>query len=191
MGTLILALFAALAWAQYESVNKTGPVATGTANKSNTAKTTAAGKTAVGTNKTADIQRLLTLTKSADLGVQMMREMLENFRTTLPEVPDEFWLEFAGKVKTEDLIELMVPIYERHLSHQDVIDLIQFFESPAGKKLVSVQPQIMKESMQAGQAWGQQIGMDVASELQKKGTVNHTRFRGAAWVWAAFFSTFL
>lgn len=171
IGTLVLALFAALAWAQYESVNKAGSISTGTTTKTTTAKTTAAGKTAtiIGTNKIADIKKLLTLTKSADLGVQMMREMLENFRTTLPEVPDEFWLEFAGRVKTEDLIELMVPIYDRHLSHQDIIDLIQFFESPAGKKLVLVQPEIMKESMQAGQAWGQQIGMEVASELQKKG----------------------
>jgi hypothetical protein len=171
LSALGLALFAALAWAQYESVNKTGssPATTSTAAKTTTAKTTATGKTAVGTNKTADIKKLLTLTKSADLGVQMMQEMLASFRQTMPEVPDKFWLEFAGKVKTEDLIGLMVPIYERHLSHQDVIELIQFFESPAGKKLVSVQPEIMKESMLAGQAWGQQIGMEVVSELQKQG----------------------
>jgi hypothetical protein len=167
ISVLVLALFAALAWAQYESVNKAGPASTATATKATTA--TNKNVSSTGTDKTADIKKLLTLTKSADLGVQMMQEMLANFRQTLPEVPDKFWREFAAKVKTEDLIELMVPIYDRHLGHQDVIELIQFFESPAGKKLVSVQPEIMKESMQAGQVWGQQIGMEVASELQKKG----------------------
>jgi hypothetical protein len=64
---------------------------------------------------------------------------------------------------------MLVPIYDRHLTHADVTSLIEFFQSPAGKKLVSVQPEIMKESMQVGQAWGEKLANEVTAELQKQG----------------------
>ncbi len=131
--------------------------------------TSKAAKTEAGLNKTADIRTLLTLTKSGELAVSMMQEMLNAYRQGLPQVPEEFWTKFAKKVKTEDLVDMLVPIYDRHLTHSDVTSLIEFFQSSVGKKLVSVQPEIMKESMQAGQAWGEKLGNEVTAELQKQG----------------------
>lgn len=142
-------------------------------NKQSTAATAPSKTTPVkgktGANKTADIKTLLTLTKSGELAVSMMQEMINAYRQGLPQVPDEFWLNFAKRVKTEDLVEMLVPIYDRHLTHADVTSLIEFFQSPAGKKLVSVQPEIMKESMQVGQAWGEKLANEVTAELQKQG----------------------
>ncbi len=141
--------------------------------QSNTATTTqskpAATKSKTGANKTADIKTLLNLTKSGELAVSMMQEMLNAYRQGLPQVPEEFWTKFARKVKTEDLVEMLVPIYDRHLTHSEITSLIEFFQSPVGKKLVSVQPEIMKESMQVGQAWGEKLANEVTAELQKQG----------------------
>ena len=145
---------------------------TGTKPGNTTATTqgkTTATKTKTGTNKTADIKTLLTLTKSGELAVSMMQEMINAYRQNLPQVPEEFWTKFAKKVNTEDLMEMLVPIYDRHLTHADVTSLIDFFQSPVGKKLVSVQPEIMKESMQVGQAWGEKLANEVTVELQKQG----------------------
>ncbi|MCI0329507.1 MAG: DUF2059 domain-containing protein [candidate division Zixibacteria bacterium] len=127
----------------------------------------AAAKT--GATKAADIKTLLSLTQAGELAVSMMQEMLNSYRQSLPKVPDEFWLKFAKKIKTEDLVEMLVPIYDRHLTHADVTSLIEFFESPVGKKLISVQPAIMKESMQVGQVWGEKLANEVTAELQKQG----------------------
>ncbi|MGE5693333.1 MAG: DUF2059 domain-containing protein [Candidatus Zixiibacteriota bacterium] len=145
---------------------------TGTKPGSTTAATqgkTTATKTKTGTNKTADIKTLLTLTKSGELAVSMMQEMINAYRQNLPQVPEEFWTKFAKKVKTEDLVEMLVPIYDRHLTHAEVTSLIEFFQSTVGRKLVSVQPEIMKESMQVGQAWGERLANEVTTELQKQG----------------------
>jgi hypothetical protein len=38
---------------------------------------------------------------------------------------------------------------------------LQFYTTPAGKKLISSQPVIMQESMQIGQQWGQSLFMKV------------------------------
>lgn len=128
-----------------------------------------AGKAKSNADKTTDIKTLLTLTKSGELAVSMMQEMINVYRQNLPQVPEEFWTGFARKVKTDDLMEMLVPIYDRHLTHTEVTSLIEFFQSPVGKKLVSVQPEIMKESMQVGQKWGEKLGNEVVAELQKQG----------------------
>lgn len=129
----------------------------------------AAAKAQTGKNKTADIKTLLALTKAGELAAQMMQELIQNYRQNLPQVPDAFWLGFARKVNTEELVNMLVPIYDRHLTGSDIAALIEFFQSPAGQKLVSVQPEIMKESMQAGREWGMKLGSEVAAELQKQG----------------------
>ena len=146
---------------------QTKPASSTTAKTGTTKPKTA--KTETGVNKTADIRTLLTLTQAGEMAVQMMQEMLNSYRQGLPKVPDEFWVGFAKKIKTEDLVDMLVPIYDRHLTHSEVVSLIGFFEGPVGKKLISVQPSIMKESMQVGQQWGEKIGNEVTAELQKKG----------------------
>ena len=49
-----------------------------------------------------------------------------------------------------ELIEAMVPIYQRHLTKSDLEELIRFYSSPVGQKLLREQPQMMQEGMQAG-----------------------------------------
>ncbi len=162
LAVFVIAFAAATIFAQ---TTTTKPSATSTPAQGKTTATK--GKTGVG--KTADIKTLLSLTKSGELAVSMMQEMLNAYRQGLPQVPEEFWLAFAKKVKTEDLVDMLVPIYDRHLTHSEVTSLIEFFQSPVGKKLVSVQPEIMKESMQVGQAWGEKLANEVTAELQKQG----------------------
>jgi len=161
--TIAFALSFVAAGAMAQTGNKPGPAATQAQSKP------AATKNKTGANKTADIRTLLTLTQAGELAVQMMQEMLNSYRRGLPQVPDEFWVGFAKKIKTEDLVDMLVPVYDRHLTHSEVISLIGFFEGPVGKKLISVQPSIMRESMQVGQQWGEKIGNEVTAELQKKG----------------------
>jgi len=54
-------------------------------------------------------------------------------------------------MKLEDFIDVMIPVYQRHLSKADVEEMIRFYNSPTGQKLLREQPQMMQESMQAAQ----------------------------------------
>ena len=119
--------------------------------------------------KRADIRRLLKLTGAGDLGKQVATQMLGQFQHAQPGVPKKFWEEFAKEIDPDKLAELTVPIYARHLSHDDVKQLIAFHESPIGKKLIKVQPLIMQESMLAGQKWGAELGEKVARKLVEEG----------------------
>lgn len=49
----------------------------------------------------------------------------------------------------------IVAVYEQNFEVAELRDLLAFYQSPIGKKLVERQPVVMQQSMQLGAAWGQ------------------------------------
>ncbi len=118
------------------------------------------------TQKQTDIRKLLKITGSGELGTQVMGQMIGNMKKAMPQVPDKFWADFMKEVHTDELVDLIVPVYDRNLSQNDVTELIRFYESPTGKKFVSGLPKITQESMGVGETWGRQLAMKVMAKLQ-------------------------
>lgn len=69
------------------------------------------------------------------------------------------------KMSLDGLLRGLVPVYQRHLTQQDVAALIAFYSSPAGRKIVREQPAMLRESMQATQAGQRQKMEDVLSRM--------------------------
>ena len=118
------------------------------------------------TQKQRDIRKLLKITGSGELGQQVMNQMIGNMKKAMPQVPDKFWADFMKEVHTDELVDLIVPVYDRNLTQNDVTELIRFYESPTGKKFVSVLPKITQESMGVGEKWGRDLAMKVMAKLQ-------------------------
>ena len=76
---------------------------------------------------------------------------------------------YAKEMNSDSMIELVIPIYAKHFSHDEIKQLIAFYQSPIGKRLIEEQPAIAQEAMQVGQAWGQQIGQRIAQKLKDAG----------------------
>jgi hypothetical protein len=114
--------------------------------------------------KRQDIRKLLEVTGSAKLGQQVLAQMVETFRSTNPKVPDAFWDQTLKEFDSATMIDLVVPVYEKHLTHADVKGMLAFYESPLGQKLIEVTPVITQECMQAGQQWG----LEIAQRIQKR-----------------------
>jgi hypothetical protein len=112
-----------------------------------------------------DIRRLLELTGGGQLGVQVVSQMVETFKQSI-KAPDGFWEDFMKEVNPNDIVNLAVPIYRRYLEPGDVKDLIRLYETPAARKFVKVQPQILRESQEAGSRWGQQLVEKVMRKLE-------------------------
>lgn len=121
------------------------------------------------TAKEKKIQELLELTGSGNLGMQVLHNMFSSYQKAMPNVPKEFWDGFFNQIDAASLIKMVIPIYEKHYSEQDIDDLITFYKTPLGKKVLESTPLIMQESMEAGKAWGREIAEKVTEELKKKG----------------------
>jgi hypothetical protein len=118
--------------------------------------------------KRQDIRKLLEVTGSAKLGQQVLAQMMQTFKSTNPKVPEEFWDQVMKEFDSGTMIDLVVPVYEKHLTHEDVKGMLAFYESPLGQKLIAVTPAITQESMQAGQQWGMEIARRVQKRLEER-----------------------
>lgn len=119
--------------------------------------------------KREKIQKLLEISGAGKIGIQVMNQMMSNFKSSYNTVNQQFWDDFKNEVKAEDIVNLVIPIYEKHYSEQDIEQLIIFYKSPIGQKAIAVTPVISQESMVAGQQWGIEIGKKVIDKLKEKG----------------------
>lgn len=126
-------------------------------------------------SKQADIRRLLQVTGAAGLATQSMDEMQKTMRplitNALPageyrdKLVDLFFAKFHSKRDPEQLINLIVPLYDKYYSDDEIEELIQMYQTPLGQKMLSVLPKILAESQAAGRTWGEQIGRESMMEV--------------------------
>jgi len=112
------------------------------------------------------IRLLMKKTGAGNMGVQAMNQLLPTLKTLVPDAPEKFWQDFMAEVDADELIELVVPIYQKYLSQQDIDAINTFYDTPAGKNLIKQQPLIMQASMLAGQQWGKSLAQKVIEKYQ-------------------------
>ena len=98
--------------------------------------------------------------------------MMNNFKTNpaFATIPDEFWTEFAKEAEESyGEVEMKIAeVYQQHFTNDEIKQLIAFYESPIGKKLVQEQPAIQADSYKYGSEWGQKLGAKIVEKIQKK-----------------------
>jgi uncharacterized protein len=114
-------------------------------------------------------RQVLELTGSGKAGIQVINNLTASFKKALPNVPPEFWEELSKEVTAADLVELMVPIYVKHYTDDELLQLIDFYKSPLGQKVIDKLPLITQDSYLAGQEWGKKLGEKIVNRLKEKG----------------------
>jgi len=118
--------------------------------------------------KAIEIRKLLENMGTVKLMNQMTDQIFGMFQKQMPQVSAVEWDRIHSEMNTDGLIEKIVPLYAKYYSLEDLQALNAFYATPAGQKMVAVTPELMKESMQIGQQWGQSVGMKVQMELMKE-----------------------
>ena len=143
------------------------------------AQTHPAKKTATSaglTTKHQDTEKLMELVGTRrilrELFDQDIEAQITAMRRSRPDVPDQFWQDFTAEFKRQaspdDLMKVILPIYDRHFTHQEIRQIIAFYESPLGRKISTTLPEIQQESVEAGRAWGEQLGDRMNAELKQR-----------------------
>ncbi|MDQ7836741.1 MAG: DUF2059 domain-containing protein [Humidesulfovibrio sp.] len=127
--------------------------------------------------KQADIKLLLASSGGATVGKKMAsimtRQIVETLRRTRPDIPVHSLAIVEREVvkmftETFDapggVVDRLVPLYASTFTHEEVRELLAFYQSPTGKKAVASLPRLMVE----GQKIGQQLARDVAPELNRR-----------------------
>lgn len=119
-----------------------------------------------------DIRHMFMVNGSKESYRESIKTMFTQFKSMESDVPADYWdkaeQEFLN-TSLDEIIDMMVPIYKKHLTHEEVKAFIQFYESPAGKSIAKKTPVITTESMQVGMIWGQTVAMRISADVQSKG----------------------
>jgi hypothetical protein len=70
--------------------------------------------------------------------------------------------------RTAEVTEMVAPLWAERFTVEEMQEIARFFESGVGKKLVTVQPELMQKAMQLGMQWGQRIGQEVEEEARRE-----------------------
>ncbi|MGY4478450.1 DUF2059 domain-containing protein [Bradyrhizobium sp. USDA 3364] len=94
-----------------------------------------------------------------------------NYQKDLDEVAVVVAKQFAGSEK--EIGEGMAQIYASEFTEQELKDLVTFYKTPLGQKLLTAEPQAINGSLQYMQQWAQQFGVIVngqfKTEMKKRG----------------------
>jgi len=87
--------------------------------------------------------------------------------------------EVAAKLRTDlqprfsELNDEVARLYATNFSEQELKDILAFYQSPAGKKLLVTQPKVIDSSMAFAQTWANKLSDEVIAkirdEMKKKG----------------------
>ena len=110
-----------------------------------------------------DIQKYLDVMHSREMMAKMVDAMSAPMHKMLheqflkgkdklpPDFEDRMTRMFDDQMKSfpwDEMLESMVPVYQKHLTKGDVNALIAFYTTPTGQKLLRDMPAIMQEAMQ-------------------------------------------
>lgn len=111
-------------------------------------------------DKSSDLKRLFEVMQSEKMIDEMMNSMLpilkqqasthiqgENAQQRY-EIYIEFIIEETRAITKRLVDEDMVQLYDKHFTHEEIKDLIAFFESATGQKMLEVTPALTQEVMQ-------------------------------------------
>jgi hypothetical protein len=84
---------------------------------------------------TDSIKELYKISGHEKLTANAMELMLPQLKTVLAGLPEAL---IQDLVNVDDMIDLIVPIYKKYLSEQEVQAICNFYRSPIGKKYVRV-----------------------------------------------------
>jgi len=93
--------------------------------------------------------------EKVDLIVQLVKvsgiahNMQANIQRVIKKAPKDRRLEMENLFDISGVIEAIIPVYNNYYTEEEIKKLIQFYESPVGKKLLEVTPKIIVESAKA------------------------------------------
>jgi hypothetical protein len=65
----------------------------------------------------------------------------------------------------DSLLEMLMPVYDKYYTNEDLEGLIAFYGSPLGQKLLKSMPDVLRESQTVGYQWGAKIGEESEREV--------------------------
>lgn len=127
------------------------------------------------------IKRLMDATGSAEMGEMLSSVFVQQITSAMaandpnfsPKMQQIVVEEVNGVIHEEMVVkgsfyELIYPVYDKYFDQKDLEGMLAFYDTPLGKKMVSVMPQLGQESMMLGQQWGSSLAPVIQQRIMER-----------------------
>ena len=131
--------------------------------------------------KRADIEKLMRITGPPDVTKQIsnffVRQMSQAIKASRPDLPARAYQilgEEINRVIEEQMtakggfLDMVIPIYAKHFSHEDIKGLLKFYQSDLGKKTIKVEPLILQEKLALAQDWSKSLEPIIKNKINQR-----------------------
>jgi hypothetical protein len=139
----------------------------------------------LGNTKDEDIRRLLKVSGIHDqlkiVKNNLLNQYSMGFSGAFPKTPDAFWEEYyqlIGQQDIEVLIERIIPVYDKNMTHDVIRKLIEMFETPFWEEWKVKMPAISREAGLIGSEWGQGLLQSDAFNKKLQGLIKKHDLEG-------------
>ncbi len=117
--------------------------------------------------KEQNIRRLLEITNAAQVATMTANQQFEYAKQSFPpEVPPRAIEILKEELDAVNYVEMMLPIYDKYLSDEEVNELVRFYESPLGRKAIIAMPLIMEQARIVGEQRGLVAGQRAIERIK-------------------------
>lgn len=118
------------------------------------------------------------IARSFDSIIPTMAEQIRKNAVTRPDLAKDLdevlkGLDSEMEMQKQRLVTIAARIYAKRLNEAELKDIVAFFRSPAGKRYVETQPQILDDMVGAMQDWTQEVSeyimVRTRAEMGKRG----------------------
>ncbi len=129
--------------------------------------------------KDANLDRLIELIGAPQASAQLARQLLDIRKQFAPRTlaltnwrHETFQAALEAKIRSRvtasAIAERWAPILACHFSSEEIKAIVQFYETPAGRKFLAEQPAILRESFLATEEWRTETVARILKELKEE-----------------------
>lgn len=119
--------------------------------------------------KQAKIKEFISLNGSFPLSKEVEKQLILDYKKKYSNIPESAWSVIEKKVNVDDLINKVVEIYGGRFNENEIDQLLVFYKSDLGKKLIQNSSYLISEIQTASRDWGMNVTKTINNDLEKMG----------------------
>lgn len=120
-------------------------------------------------NKQEKIKELIALSGVFNMSEEVKNQFMLEFKKRYSHVPEREWKQISTKIDANELINQNIEIYGKYFSENEIDDLLKFYKTDLGKKLMKNSIGISDEIRDNSVKWVEKITKDINMNLEKDG----------------------
>jgi uncharacterized protein len=88
------------------------------------------------------------------------------FQKDINEITLQLHKEFDGR--SSELVDVTARVYASHFTEPELKQILAFYQTPLGQKMIAEEPKVLDESLQQANGWTDNLSIDIMSRMREE-----------------------